>query len=999
MNFWFLVFLFLPSTVLGASKIQTTLTILIDKGLNLKSVPSSIDDGELSDVNNMINTLSGSIESRLGSKRFISQSYSTNPIVSLYRAYASTGTNVKKVFMATTFDRIVYSTNDASPQWITLSSAHVHNQIWEYAMFQNNVIMTGNNLTSQIKKFDVIKDTMTDLLELFDTTNVVRIRAKHILVSRDHLFVSNVVLLSTPNALLESATYYNSRAYYSYQFQPSSFSYSRVLTFDEEDGEEVTAISEKDKVINFWKPSSIFELTFDFLAPLGVGGDQTVKKAVSGFGLFAPRTLANIGDFYIFGAKDGLRLWAGAKSRLQTEQESRVVSDRIEAIINRCIRAGTWKDAIGKYYPKKGWYLLSVSDPDLSPKNKHNLILVLDFRTLTWFKFKNLHAQSFETWDGAGDNGEIFYGDSIDGYVYQFDDVISENDAKRERSLHNMDNADDWIRGNQDVLNIREGTASVRLTLPSDARYASATYMAVIDVADWSNKTKVTKDDKLSFKIRGTSLTNLVNFRIDLEMENIGNEFNAQFTSVTFSSSALIGGDSTWNMIEVSVSSFPILSTWTALDVETLPFADSLTFYGVRIFATGTAGCVLNFDDFRLVAKSETPLNAYATGKQFSFGSLDKKDFRGLLVDVDIPQDSIMYVDIFKDFGTFISRFPVAGKIDKEIFVSGYRNTENITRLSSIDFEILDSTQATISSVFSARPIVSDNEFVYAGDQQNNRIFKIDKSSFHAIISTYGSLGSGSTNFNTIYQMAVDDSNLYVIDSGNHRVKIHRKSNLEFSQSFGTLGKHTTSFHSPSGVAVDMNSIYIGNDANFNILKLSKSTGGFENSVTLNYNTIGDITLAIDELYLYAAYNSIDPRSLDHIGIFVEKRNKVSLDLIDKIQIFPKNTIVLSTYTLLGDIAISDNNFYISFTNANLNYYIQKRLKDDFSIILENISTARQFAVAVNGLASKSKRKLEEVSLETDGRYIQVKYSDGDKLNNPIRINSQVFKLFKEDSR
>ena len=113
-------------------------------------------------------------------------------------------------------------------------------------------------------------------------------------------------------------------------------------------------------MVHIFKESSIAELDFTVLNLTALGGDQVVRQIVNGSGLYAPETLQNIGIGYIFGSKDGLRFWDGGnKSRLSIDEESRMLSQKIKPIIDRCIEAGTWETAIGKYYPKKNWYILS----------------------------------------------------------------------------------------------------------------------------------------------------------------------------------------------------------------------------------------------------------------------------------------------------------------------------------------------------------------------------------------------------------------------------------------------------------------------------------------------------------------------------------------------------------------------------------------------------------------------------------------------------------------
>lgn len=998
--------LLLPTTIRAAAVVSPPGNF--SGGLNQSAAESDILENETPDSNNMVNTLTGAAEKRRGSRLFISQAVSTNPIASLYRAYGSSVSGqVVSAILAATLDRILVSTGGANPLWVVAQSSLAQNRHWNFTTIQNKVIMGDDDLTSPILQYDLMTASMTTLTQQFNSTSSVSLRAKYVLNSMDQILLANVLFVSTPAALVSATTNYDSRLYYSFQFYPSSYATYQYLAFDEDDGEEIAGVSEKDKVIHVWKKSKIFEVdvgAYGSLQPLHQGGTYSIRTVVKGFGLFAPRSLVNTGDFYIFADAAGVRFWDGAqKTRLQVEQESRIVSDKIKPLIERCVAAGTWDDAVATYYPNRGWYMLSVEDPTRSPKGRQNLVIVLDLTTLSWFRFTNLDAASWAVWDGAGDKGQLTYGSSSDGYVYFADDSISANDAKRELPLNNMDTASDWARGIPELVIIKEGTASVRMTASTELRYTSITWMNVINAGEWQDKTRVDKNDLFTFKLFGTSIQFITQMRMDLQVEDVSGDFNVNFTSVTFSSGVFNTTAGTWTEVSVAFSSFVILSTWTDLAVESIPFADTLTFFGVRIFATGTAGFNLYVDDMRIKDNTERPLSAYRWTKQFTFGSASNKEFKEVWLNAEVPPDGILYIDTYKDFGTFVDRSSAAsGGFGKEIFVGGFNGRNNLTRLDGVTFAPMDSTDTVSNLVFSFNSLATDKDFIYAGDQYNNRLVKINKSSFTAFVSTYGSLGTGTTNFNFIGQIGMDAANLFVTDVKNHRVKVHRKSDLQFVAAFGQLGSGTTSFHLPQGVAVDGDggNLYVANDGNFNILKLDKNTGAFKASVSLDLDTYGEPSLAVDDRYLYVAYRSFSPNVL-YLELILEKRDKASMAVLDKTVIRPQgvDTVSVSTYAYEGDISLSGDYIYMVFTddiNLNGHWYLQKRLRSDFSIVKELISSARIGTVSANEMAYSPARKTLKEPLGTSGAYVQLKYSDGESLDNPLKLYNQAFKLEME---
>lgn len=984
--------------------LNLTLVLGVDKvtppgnfggGLNIKNLCSEIGDDETCDSSNMVSDIYGASSKRNGSSRYVSQAISTNPVNFLARIYASTGATFGKVTVAASGSNLYYSTDNAS--WVIISSGFAPNQHFEYAMQNNRMIVTGDGLTDQIKSFNIFTGSMTHLLTLDTSTTTVLFRARHLLNSRNYLLAANIQDLS------QGTTNYPSRVHFSLLLIPSSFTYTRYIDYQADDGEGIQYLGELNRKVHIFKETSIGEL--DWTAGLNLttlGGDQTLKTVVRGFGCIAPRSAVNIGLGYIFLAKDGIRFWGGTdRTRLNVTDESRILSIKIEPIITRIIRNNTYRNSVGQYYAKRGWYVFSYEDPEKSPRGRNNSVLIYDILKDAWFPVKNWNIECFASMDGVGDNGELLYGDSTDGYVYYADGVNTPNDARRELSVHNMDKVEDWNRGTQDRDNVREGTASVKTVVPTILMYSSVSYMGVINAGEWPDKSKITKADKISFKVFASSPNNLKNISLQIEMNDVKGDFDTNFTSVTISSAALTPGNSTWTTIEVAISSFVVPSTWTDLATETLPFANTFTFYGIRFVSTGIGWCALSYDDLRIVGANESPLNAYRFTKQFNFGSSNEKSFKGVYLNTEQNADSSFYIDTYKDFGQFTKREAISGTFQKELYVAGYGGVNNVTKLNSVDFSILSSTVASSQTYFAIRPLVVDEKYIYAGDQYNHRILKVDKSSMGVIVSSFGSLGSGTTNFNGIYQMAVDENYLYVCDFFNQRVKIHNKKDLTFVKAYGQLGQNTTSFHNPTGVAVDDRNLYIGNDGNYQIMKLDKSSGGFIASTDLNLNTIGDTTLAVDEQYLFCAYNSISQTSIDFVDVVLEKRVKSSLELVNKTIIRTLNSVALSTYGIMGDISLSDDYVYVSFTddqNANGGYYIQKRLKSDFSVIREYRGTGRHFAVSHIGLAYKPKRKTIYSETGGTGYFLQLRFSENG-LDNSMKLYNQAYKLDEHEVR
>lgn len=969
-------------------------------GLNIGSQPSLIQPNESPDLANLINGSNGEASRRNGSRRYNTISISTFPITSLYRHYVSSNNTNMRGLLVTSKDAIYFSSSDVAPVFVKLSSGHASGQRWRWVTQNNFAIGCPNDLKDEIKTFDLTRASMTNLIQVFGTSSTARITGKYPISVKDYFIIANTAFFSTSSAsdsLIRSTTYYPSRAYYSLVGQPSSMTVSRFLDIRTDDGEEINGVGESNGAVHFFKETSIMELTFTQLNIAPFERDQALNQIVKGFGLFAPDTLVNTGDGYIFGAKDGIRFWdGGRKSRLQVEQESRVISEKIKPIIERLIRYGTYRRSIGKYYAKKQWYIFAYEDPLKEPRGKINSALILDLRTVTWWPFVNWRPECLVSMDGIGDRGELLYGDG-DGFIYYADDELSKNDSRRELSLNSMDRVADWIRGVPETETVQEGTASVKMTAQTGLMYSSITSMGVYSMNKWQDGSKISADDLLTFRVRVTSLTNFSSLAVQLEVDDdVGIDFNENgFTSITINQSMLTGGNSFWTLIQIPISAFPIPNSWTDLATELFPFADAQVFYGIRFVATGTAGFNTFIDDIRVAEKSEQELNAYWFTRLFDMDNSADKRFRKVILNSEVPRDGIIFVDSYNEFGQFVNRDSLGDSFPKDLYVFGYGGVEGITKLSSVDFSFKDSTLTGVN--FAAfRSGTADKDFIYAGDIFNHRLFKIEVGSFTHFVSSFGSLGSGTTQFNNIFQIAQNQDNLYLCDFANHRLKVHTKSDLAPIQNFGELGKGTTNLHLPSGVAVDDVNVFVADEGNQRILTLSVSTLGFVAQDLLPTATFGNTRLQVDEKYLYVFYGAVSSTDPAYIDLILEKRDKTDRRIVARTKVISsESNVAVSSGLVMGDMGQNDDFIFLSFSNdfnGTGRYYIQKRFKSDLFLNRENGSNQPQYGLAGNGLAWQKKRSVKQSNLKFEGTQVQVKYSEGgNSLDNNFKLYRQSF--------
>lgn len=953
------------------------------KGLNLASVVTQLDSEESPDLCNCITEESGSTSKRFGSKRLVEQAFSSYPVTSLYRAYSSTGS---KKLIATMRDAVVYSTSDTNPQWIVASTGLSPYQNWSWVTMNNKAIGAGSANANPLKSFDINTGSITNLIPNQSSSETIVVRGKYILSSKNYLLVANVVVSTGAEYLVTQSTAYPSRVYYTILNQISSFTLTRFIEYRTDDGEVITGLGNVQNV-HIFKQSSIAELSFSILNLRTIDGDQSLSEIVSGFGLYAPRTLASNGQFYIMASKDGIRLW-DPRDRLTSAEENIPISKKIKPLLDKLIKAGTYEKMVGKWYPKNQWYILSYEDPDKFPRGRNNSVIIYDYKIGEWFPFCGWLAESFETQDGAGDKGELLYGDANDSYVYIVDQKIRIDDAPKQIVVDSMDNQAGWTGSTQDTNAVKEGTASLKIITSATVLESSMTKMAVFPVGEWYDKTKISRSDKLSFKVNVASMQHVSSLRVDLEVNDIDEAFDANFTSVTFTSATLTGQSTTWITVEFPISSFPIRTDWTSLETEGVPFANTLTFYGLRFVLNAVNMSTASIDDVRIIQATDNPVKFYRYTKFSDFGTLAEKTYGQALVTMEKSPEASLSVDIYDNFTGKTNTKRVEADISKEIVVLGFVSTASIAVLDSNDFSVKRSTSVTESEYLPLNG-VKDKKYIYFSDRTNDRLMKMSLTNFSTFTTIYGAFGSGTTNQNIAHQIDIDNQYIDFVDMGNQRIKRHSASDLSFARTVGGLSRATTGFHQPTGICKDDKNVYVADEGNYRWIKFNYSTFGYILDVPIDYNTIGDTSLECDERYVYGAYNKISDASVDFQDVVLESRDKGDLSLINRIRVLPENDVSNSTYTIMGDIALLGRYIFIPFSvdygDSNQRFYLQKRLKSDFSLVREYSSNSKFFSVIGDGQAHIPTTKIETVDLETESKYIQLKFYD-DSLDNSVKL-------------
>ena len=987
----FLLFLLVLPSLVQAAKFENTPSVNFGGGLNIKTSASEIEDTESPDMSNMVNDIYGASSKRNGSNRFISQAISSGAVSSLFKGYALSSTTVRSAVLMSCLGKIYMATSSVSPSWITVSSGMSSGQGYEYLIADNRILITGDRLEDEIKTLNIINNSTATRFLVYASSSE-NFRAKHLAFYKNYLVAANILELTN------GTTYYPSRLRFSSVLDISSFSAANYLDISDDDGKTITKVWVQNGSLMVGKESSITEISAEILDADLTIGDQTIKPLVNGFGVIASKTLATDGRVSIFLSGDGIRLFNNGVDNRDYGAQSKIISTKIQPIIEDILRDKTYNQCSAVYYKNKSWYVFSYVDRNKFPSDRPNSILVYDLISDSWFPLEGWHAASLAVANGPEDSGNLLYGQSYDSYVFLADVENRKNDAGKELLIDTMDNQTSWNRSIQEVVNVKEGSGSLKLMLPSSVATSSMSIMGVYNLGEWVDKKRITDDDLFSMQVYVTSPSNISSIRIDLEVSNTaGADFDNNFTSVTITSASLTVGPTSWTDISFSLSSFTLLDVWISTTDPEFPFSDTLTFFGVRLVVQGIDHSTVAFDNLRVKQfRGENPIYAYRYTKQFNFGAPGLKHYKEVILNVDQPPNSTFSIDSFKNFGEYNKTEVRNNNYDNTIYVSRYNGAENISKLDSIEFKTQESTHSGSREFWSIRPIVVDGTSIYGGDQFNERILVFDRSNItnNVFVSSFGSLGSGTTNFNGIFQIAQDADNIYVCDFFNHRVKAHSKKDGTF------IIAYSSGLRCPTGVGVDSSYVYTADEGGATVNIYNKESGSLFSTFRFNLNCVGGASLYVDSENLYLTYKRISESSINHYDLILEKRKKTpNYDLLisKKVRPIGISEASLSTSTTLGDISGVGDFLYVPFTrdaNTVTDNYIQKIFTKDLSIVSE-LSLNNYFSAVYHpSQSSDPARKQLRSSIGLVGQYLQMKYYV-DGLDNGMKIFNHAFSLQK----
>lgn len=142
---------------------------------------------------------------------------------------------------------------------------------------------------------------------------------------------------------------------------------------------------------------------------------------------------------------------------------------------------------------------------------------------------------------------------------------------------------------------------------------------------------------------------------------------------------------------------------------------------------------------------------------------------------------------------------------------------------------------------------------IYVVDKFNYRVQKFNHSG--VFVSSFGTQGADPSEFSYPNSIAIDSNYIYVTDEGNHRVEVFSVSGSNnYIFQFGSYGFGNGNFRFPYGIAVGAANIYVVDKENNRVQKFDLSgnyTGQFGSSGTGNGQFITPHGIVVDATNIY----------------------------------------------------------------------------------------------------------------------------------------------------
>jgi len=367
-----------------AEKLDLFYVQSLSGGLNLRSEDYMLQGNEGSEVQNFLFNADGSLTKRNGSVLYNSATISSGkPIGSLYRFYKST-TTAKK--MLSVCDGTLYEGDDTLGTWASKGSLGADTscsfETWEDTCYIANGTV--------FKQWDG-----TTLSDVSGSPPI----GKYVVFRKDRLYVAGVS--ANPN-----------RLYFCDTGDPTTWNAgTNYIDIRSNDGDVITGIMPMRDYLVIYKRNSIWLLSGNSAANFFL---TQVSETV---GCKASGTLVPFENVHYFLHDTGIYAFDGS-SPIN-------VSDKVQPEIDG-IQRQYFENAKAVVYKRQYWLSYTASG------TANNSILAHDLRLGVWSILKGLFASSFCIWAGGDDSGEIYAGDSQDGFVRKLDTGTADDGAEIE---------------------------------------------------------------------------------------------------------------------------------------------------------------------------------------------------------------------------------------------------------------------------------------------------------------------------------------------------------------------------------------------------------------------------------------------------------------------------------------------------------------------------------------------------------------------------------------
>lgn len=190
---------------------------------------------------------------------------------------------------------------------------------------------------------------------------------------------------------------------------------NNVISVSPDDGDIIQAIEEgPDGILTIFKRNSVRKLFVGTAPP----EEWEVSAIFDPHGVVSPYSTARSPQGIIYFSRTGLDK---RSIRIFNGQSSQDISERIQPTLVDISRT-LIENIVGNYHDEK--YRMTYADRTTGAV-ENNRILIYDFERDAYSKdLKNVNA--FIPWDGAGDQGQLYTGDSGDGFIYLEDSKTSD---------------------------------------------------------------------------------------------------------------------------------------------------------------------------------------------------------------------------------------------------------------------------------------------------------------------------------------------------------------------------------------------------------------------------------------------------------------------------------------------------------------------------------------------------------------------------------------------